>query len=72
MRKTVTLFIPPYLFRRKKKALNIGKKATFECVSCAKNDIALSNLQVESPPITTFGNSISMIPPSMENQVIII
>ena len=26
MRKTVTLFIPPYLFRRKKKALNIGKK----------------------------------------------
>ena len=39
MRKTVTLFIPPYLFRRKKKALNIGKKATFECVSCAKNDV---------------------------------
>lgn len=27
MRKTVTLFIPPYLFKRKKKALNIGKKS---------------------------------------------
>ena len=39
MRKTVTLFIPPYLFKRKKKALNIGKKATFECISCAKNDV---------------------------------
>ena len=39
MRQTVTLSIPPYLFRRKKKALNIGKKATFECVSCAKNDV---------------------------------
>ena len=43
-----------------------------EPVESLSDDIALSNLQVESPPITTFGNSISMIPPSMENQVIII
>ena len=42
-----------------------------EPVESLSDDIALSNLQVESPPITTFGNSTSMIPPSMENQVII-
>ena len=43
-----------------------------EPVESLSDDIALSNLQVESPPIPTFGNSTSMIPPSMENQVIII
>ena len=31
--------MPPYLFRRKNKARDIGKKAIFECISCAKNDV---------------------------------
>ena len=34
-----TLFMPPYQFKRKSKARYIGKKATFECISCAKNDV---------------------------------
>ena len=31
--------MPPHLFRRKNKARDIGKKAIFECISCAKNDV---------------------------------
>ena len=31
--------MPPYQFKRKSKARGIGKKAVFECVSCAKNDV---------------------------------
>ena len=42
-----------------------------EPVESSSDDIALSNLDVEMPPMPTFGNSTSMIPPSMENQVII-
>ena len=34
-----TLFMPTYQFKRKSKARYIGKKATFECISCAKNDV---------------------------------
>ena len=39
IRKTVRLIIPPYQFKRKTKARDIGKKAVFECISCAKNDV---------------------------------
>ena len=39
IRKTVTLSMPPYHFKRKTKARDIGKKAIFECISCAKNDV---------------------------------
>ena len=39
IRKTVRLTIPPYQFKRKTKARDIGKKAVFECISCAKNDV---------------------------------
>ena len=31
--------MPPYLFKRKTKARDTGKKAIFECISCAKNDV---------------------------------
>ena len=31
--------MPPYHFKRKTKARDIGKKAIFECISCAKNDV---------------------------------
>ena len=34
-----TLFMPPYQFKRKSKARDIGKKAIFECISWAKNDV---------------------------------
>ena len=33
------LILPPYHFKRKTKARDIGKKAIFECISCAKNDV---------------------------------
>ena len=31
--------MPPYQFKRKCRARGIGKKAIFECTSCAKNDV---------------------------------
>ena len=31
--------MPPYHFKRKTKARDIGKKEIFECISCAKNDV---------------------------------
>ena len=42
IRKTVILHIPPYHFKRKTKARDIGKKAYFECLSCAKLDVKTS------------------------------
>ena len=38
-RKIVTLYIPPYQFKRKTKARAVGKKAYFECLSCEKLDV---------------------------------